>query len=424
MTIFLRVWLVVCAMLLVSGVPDLAAAFTLGELQLLSKPGQPFQAMAPITLDPEEAIVAVDMGADADYQLLNLSRKAVVNTIATQLKEQDGHLFVVLQSTKPVREKDFHVLLRVSSNHHTYFPFFRVRPLTMAGNQEHPAQKTVDNPATPAKEMQATDDAQPGSTPKNRMYGPVRGKERLRDVARRLQKGSRFSVVQVEVALWQRNPTRFIRNNMNGLKAGSRLIVPLPEEIAQVDKQEAKQLRLSHAREWKKSPKESMHAVADAAATVGPEKGRVVPNGHAAAKKPVNKHPKKLAKKTAKKMNEDLAKKSDTDSLKKDEEESPVNMDEGQVKIEGGALQAILVQLQVITHVLEDHHDRQEQLEKRVSALEKSQEQREQLEKRVSLLERSMKEWHFLTKDQGADSGNGKDIGVPVAVSPAPKGTP
>ncbi|MEO5362968.1 MAG: hypothetical protein H7838_05020 [Magnetococcus sp. DMHC-8] len=437
MAILLRILLVCGGMVWLSSLPRPAHAFALGELQLHSRLNQSLQAMAPITLDPGEEIVAVDMGGNTDYQLLRLPRKTVVHDIQVQLKEQDGRMFVSLQSTAPVREKDFHVLLRVSSNHHTYFPFFRVRP-TLGDREAGPANtEAAARPATSAQGVQTTASSPKGTGGTNRMYGPVRGREGLVDVARRFQKGTTLAVVQVEVAIWRHNQNKFIRNNMNGLKAGVKLAIPPPEEIARIDLQEAKELRLSHAVEWKKSPKErSMAAMPspapapavlptgqDDAARAAP--GGSVPTGEPVpdlAKTPPVKAPsrdqaKDQPREPAKAQPKDLARVPP----KGGNGEAGKGGDPEPVKVESGTLQAILTQLQVITRVLENHHERQEQLEKRVDILEKNQEQQEQLGKRVSALEQSMKEWNFLTKDRGPDSGNSKEAGVPIAVSPKVK---
>ncbi len=448
-TTFLRMLLVWCSTLLMGLIPQEANAFVLGELQLQSTLNQILQAKAPITLDPGEEIVSVDMGGNEDYLLLRLPRKTVVHGIQAQLKDLDGQSFIVLQSSEPIREKDFHLLLRVSSNHHTYFPFFRVRPLPAVGSQEKTVHQAASQSEMPEKGVPAVTTVQKGTTSKNRLYGPVRGREGLGDVARRFQKGTSFSVVQVEVAIWQLNQNRFIRNNMNGLKAGVKLVIPLPEEMAAVDKQEAKALRLRHAMEWKKSPKAQASLPPPTTTTrVTPlaaqeEEAQAVqsrptlskesvkePVG-ALAKEPVKEPVGESVETLARESSGGLSKEPGSELAKEPLQEAIQRLDnrggesdKEPIKVESGTLKAILVQLQVITRVLENHHERQEKLEQRVDVLEKNQEQQQLLENRVSVLERSMKEWNFLTKDRGADSGGSKNAGVPVSVVPEPKGNP
>ncbi|MBF0401688.1 MAG: hypothetical protein HQL90_13095 [Magnetococcales bacterium] len=461
MTKFFHGPLVLCTLLLTSGLPQTAEAFVLGELQRLSKAGEPFRATAPITVEPGEKIVTVDMGGDPDYQLLNLSRKAVVNDITVKLQEENDHLQVALHSGKPIQEQDFHILLRVSSNHHTYFPFFHVQPLAQASNNQTPAPspQPATSPPEPLREAPKTAPA----AAKKLTYGPVRPREGLRGIAYHFLKENDLTITQMEVAIWQRNPKHFIRNNMNGLKTGGLLVIPSPEEVARLGRQLAETTSEAHAAEWKKPPKMRLAAmpmlpipeavvaaqepVKEAqpprtaqpvvqessleplhASIQEPAKESVKPVAEP-VKEPVKKPEKPVAEpakpvaeavkdaekpvaEPAKEPNKEpageLAKKEKADSApeptKTDDAETPRE----QVKVESGALKAILVQLQVITRVLENHHDRQEQLEKRVANLEKNQEQRDQLEKRVSMLERAMKEWNFLTKGRSEGSAANK----------------
>ncbi|MEO5339314.1 MAG: hypothetical protein H7837_02180 [Magnetococcus sp. MYC-9] len=395
----LRILLVCSGALWGGSQPGDAMAFALGDLQLLGKPGQPFRAMAPITLDPGEEISSVTMGSAADYRLLSLPRKAVVDAIVPQVKEQDGRRMVFLQSAEPVQERDFQILLRVASNQHTYFPFFRVQPPVVAEEPKRLAQAVA-----PEQAEKKVGEPRKSAAKKERRYGPVRKKEGLKEIAHRFQKGSPFTVAQLEVAIWRRNPNQFVRNNMRGLKPGSKLIIPAAAEIALVDKEEAEQLCLNHTAEWKKSPRERAQSALPAAvasALVAP----VLPEGDTVTTQPA---PEKETPKETPKNAGDLP--------------AGKEPDKEQVKVESGALKSILVQLQAITRVLENHHERQDQLEKRVANLEKNQEQREQLERRVTNLEQSMKEWNFLTKERRVGSESGQEKGVPVAVSPMPSG--
>ncbi|MEO5352370.1 MAG: hypothetical protein H7835_04060, partial [Magnetococcus sp. XQGC-1] len=287
----------------------------MGELQLQSKPDRPFQAVATITVEPGEEILSVDMGSAPDYQLLNLPRKAVVEGIAAQLKQEDGRLQVLLQAAAPLREKDFHIVLRVASNHHTYFPFFRVQGSAAGKGVGNATAKLAGNAGASADGGVQNQDARPNPGKNEKMYGPVRKKEGLGDVARRFHKGSALTITQVEVAIWQRNPGRFIRNNMNGLKSGTKLVIPSQEEMARIDKQEASDLQASHEAEWKKPPRERrqmaslapLSAVAPSRATQ--EKGEPSPpEGTPLSKEPAKEPIKEPTKEAAKEPSKEAAK--------------------------------------------------------------------------------------------------------------------
>ncbi|MBF0096219.1 MAG: hypothetical protein HQM04_16160 [Magnetococcales bacterium] len=417
MTTRLR-FLLLCCSALLWGIPHEVGAFALGELKWHSKLGQPLQALAPLVLDPGEEIVSVGLGGNSDFLTLNLPRKPVVNQITAQLTEQDGGVFVALRSVQPVREADFYLVLRIASNYHTYFPFLRIRP--PAGAVAAPAATSkgvvVEAVVPESGREEAMAVPKQGKESQERMHGPVRAKEGLRDVARRYAKRTPFSLQQVEVAIWRRNAQHFTRNNMNGLKAGVKLTIPGPEEIAKISKKEAKELRISHAAEWKKGGKERQTAavpvpapvpekVIDKTAEKLPEKGAaLLPTANAAAgtvKLPVARVEEPQGAPRPEKRDGPAG-----DTVPVVAEGQAAGADKEQVKVESGTLKAILVQLQTITRVLENHHERQEQLEKRVTVLEKNQEHREQLEKRVTALERAVKEWNFITKEHRASGAD------------------
>ncbi|MBF0161279.1 MAG: hypothetical protein HQL88_03235 [Magnetococcales bacterium] len=453
--------LVCCTTLLAGAAPREADAFALGELQLLGKPNQPFRAISPITLDPDEKILSVTIGSDADYLLLNMTRKGIVDEIVPQLKEEEGRLLVSLQSTGPVREQDFHVLLRISSNHHTYFPFFRIQQAAVDASQKKAVQAKAGASAQTTQTAQTAQTAKANPPPSqgmakgNKLYGPVRKGEGLRDIAISFQTDNSLSVAQLEVAIWLRNQNHFIRNNIHGMKSGVKLTIPAPEEIAAIDKQEADALLLNHAAEWKKSPKKQARmtapsgmaaALAAAGATAQAKPPSPPPQAVSASQEPdpspAKEPPQQPVAAPAKEPSPQPvaapAKEPSPQPVKSgqspsqtlaqtppgEEHETPAKTTHqgGQVKVESGALQAILVQLQAITRVLENHHERQEQLEKRVTNLEKNLEQRDQLEKRVSNLEQSMKEWNFLTKERRVGPEGNKSGGVPISVNAPPPG--
>ncbi|WP_193771324.1 FimV family protein, partial [Candidatus Magnetaquicoccus inordinatus] len=366
-----------CSALLLLVFPHDVAAFALGELKLQSKWGQPLQGVASLTLDPGEEIVSVDMGSNSDYLTLNLPRKPVVTQITAQLSEQNGGLFVSVHSANPIRESDFYIVLRISSNQHTYFPFLRIRP--PVGEKQSSAAPEKASTTVVRQEQRTVEGAPavaspPSSAPakegQEKNYGPVRAKEGLRDVARRFVKGTPFTVQQIEVAIWRRNANLFTRNNMNGLKAGVKLVIPSHEEIARISKKEAKEIRISQAAEWKKGAKERNQAAAPAQPPVvekgSDSKAQIAAPAAAAQEKvtlPVMGEPPPATsatpRPTGKESNaakgvEKAAEKPAAPTQEGQVREGSKEADKEQVKVESGTLKAILVQLQTITRVLEN----------------------------------------------------------------------
>ncbi|WP_193771337.1 FimV family protein [Candidatus Magnetaquicoccus inordinatus] len=95
-------------------------------------------------------------------------------------------------------------------------------------------------------------EAQANSAEKERLYGPIREGETLTTIARPLAKKYAVSSYQTQVAIWRRNPGQFVQANMNGLKSGCQLVLPAPEQFVQTGFEEAEQLLLAHAAEWRK----------------------------------------------------------------------------------------------------------------------------------------------------------------------------
>ncbi|MEO5351197.1 MAG: hypothetical protein H7836_16370 [Magnetococcus sp. YQC-3] len=162
---------------------------------------------------------------------------------------------------------------------------------------------------------------------------------------------------------------------MNGLKAGAMLVIPTEQEIARVDVQEARQLRLSHAMEWKK-----------------PSEGRqempvvvVLPvEGAGAAARPA--HPAALEERApvASSASAPIAKPAVAEPGKGENEE----------------LKAILLQLQVITRVLESNQAQQDRMEQRIAQLEQARKEWDFLRERINDLERA--------KDAGGHPADGE----------------
>ncbi|MBF0584370.1 MAG: hypothetical protein HQL80_09065 [Magnetococcales bacterium] len=515
--------LLVCCVVLAGGVPSVVHAFSLGELQLLSKPGQPFQATAPIKLGTNESITSVAIGSSSDYTLLNLPHSAVVEKLTAQVKEQPEGPVVWLQSNAPIQEDDFFILLRVASNQHTFFPFFRLRSAAATANPTQPKKaaaskkggeatkpdlaqvklpdvdasapvveegKPIDpstlekipffamagkaihaltgssgdskktapaaatKAATPQSETVAVEksvveqlsvpkegkgdtsspaaqkktaakegegdasspaaqkktaakggkadagkespkrsaaaDGTPSTTGpehvgQGRLYGPIREGETLSEIAQKLHlyKGE-ASFFQAVVALWKHNPDQFIRNNMNGLRIGTLLVIPSAEEISQVDIQEARQLRLSHGLAWKKPIREQQDMPQPTATLVAAAPREAAP----LAEQPLPSPPAAMTQVDLPEIGS-VAKEPPPPAVVPAPPVAAKAAAEGLPKGENEELKAILAQLQVITRVLENNQAQQDRLEQRISTLEQARKEWDFLRERINELEQA-----------------------------------
>ena len=437
----------------ISCIPNVAHAFSLGELKVLSKPDQAFQAVAAIKLGKGEKITLVETGSASDYALLNLPHTSTVDTITDQIKKQAGKPFVWLKGATPIPKGNFYVLLRVSSNHHTYFLFFQVRSPTSVAAQKMPRAKkpsyragstvTVKNARNVLNERSAvqstqnkkttsrykkspTSRAKPVKTArrmpmldkktsgKNHSYGPVQRKETLTQIARKLKKGLSSSIFQILVAVWERNPDHFINNNMNGLKVGVTLVIPTPEEISRIDNREARKIRLEQSLAWKKASKSKWLTQKKPSVTTNSPKTVVSPRtivssttkdegphaediGIFPTKFPDDSQNRNRAKELAREQQarEQQAREQQAREQQAREQQAREQQAEGPTKEEDGDLKAILVQLQVITHVLENNQGQQERLEQRITLLEQSRKEWDLLKERVNGLEIARDATHY-----------------------------
>ena len=81
-------------------------------------------------------------------------------------------------------------------------------------------------------------------------YGPIQKGETLRKIAEET-KPSDVSLEQMLVALYRNNPSAFVSNNMNRMKAGQILKVPTSAEVAQIERKDANQEIRTHVADWK-----------------------------------------------------------------------------------------------------------------------------------------------------------------------------
>lgn len=90
--------------------------------------------------------------------------------------------------------------------------------------------------------------------PTLKTYGPVSGGDNLWIIAEKLRSNNDVMIVQMAVALFKKNPSAFINNNINGLRMGSFLIVPEKTQVIQLSRNEAKIIFQEHWLRWKKNP--------------------------------------------------------------------------------------------------------------------------------------------------------------------------
>ncbi|MBF0626376.1 MAG: hypothetical protein HQL82_16430, partial [Magnetococcales bacterium] len=119
----LRVLLPLTALLLM---PGAGAAFTVGELDLQSAPGQPFRAELPIHGLGEEQLTDARLGSPSDYQLLRLPRHSLMNDLDVSVFRDGKTPKIVITSQQPVPGDNYHLLFIISSDQQRRFPHYPI----------------------------------------------------------------------------------------------------------------------------------------------------------------------------------------------------------------------------------------------------------------------------------------------------------
>jgi pilus assembly protein FimV len=180
-----------------------AAALTLGDLVVQSRPGEPLRASIPLTLDEGEQLaqVHITLASAEVYQQQHLERPPFLDGLRTGLfTKGDASAQVKLFGEQPWQGGEAVLLLQAAWPQGQTFQRF------------HLAGISPDKPATP-------------------LFVEVAENETLDAIAIRLSKGSNRSYLHMMYALFLANPEAFYRGNMNNLKGGARLRVPTEDEL-------------------------------------------------------------------------------------------------------------------------------------------------------------------------------------------------
>ncbi len=235
---------------LLLGVPQTAHGLSFGDLRVQSGVGQPFAAEVPLRLAPGERLTpeGFTLGAPADYQRARLFRSSVVDRLQVGVSPDGSRLTV--RSTVPIDEPFFDLLIKVSQGLGNHVGQFTVL-LGPPKEAPPPASRSKVSPPShrdvrvlpPARLVVA-------EAPQETRYGPIRKGETLTSVAANVQEGRDLTINQVMVALWRANREAFQADNMHGLKEGAILVLPPAVEMADIDDDQAHDLRQSHLRTW------------------------------------------------------------------------------------------------------------------------------------------------------------------------------
>ncbi|KRG71839.1 hypothetical protein ABB27_02940 [Stenotrophomonas terrae] len=283
-----------------------AMALGLGNIRVLSKPGQPLLAEIPvITSDPGELDNAkAGLASAATFERVGLAAPTgLVGELQFQFaQDRDGRAVIRVTSAQPVQVASVGFLIEVDWGQGRLVreysalvaapeaatvvaepmieaPAAAQSNLIVREPQQQPEQLPEQLPeappaavprAAPAAAQPAPVASAPRSAPVMQADGqlaPVQRGQSLSQIARELSRDSGASLNQTMVALMRANPDAFIRGNINLLKQGAVLRTPAQEELARVDAAEARAIVRDQTAQWRQARAPiPQPAVADAAA--------------------------------------------------------------------------------------------------------------------------------------------------------------
>ncbi len=275
------------SMVLLALASSTAMALGLGNIRVLSKPGQPLVAEIPvISSDPGElANARVGLASPATFERVGLAPPAgVVGELQFEFaQDAQGRAVVRVTSAVPVQVPALSFLIEVDWGQGRLVREYSAlvaapetatavaepvidapaaAPSNLIVREPEPAAPppaAVPAPASApavAPAAQAPVAASPAPAPVASADGelaPVRQGQTLSHIARDLARQNGRSLDQNMVALLRANPEAFIRGNVNLLRQGAVLRAPEQEEFARMDAAEARAIVREQAAQWQQA---------------------------------------------------------------------------------------------------------------------------------------------------------------------------
>ncbi len=270
-----------------------AMALGLGDIRVLSRPGQPLLAEIPvISSDPGELENArVALASPATFARVGLERPhGLVSELQFQFAQNaQGRAVIRVTSQTPVEVQALSFLIEVDWGQGRLVREYSAlidAPNTAAAIAEpaieapeaalsnlivrDPEPAPIPLAETPLPEPEPTPVAPvtPAAAPAAAVrpppapvapvapgaeLAPVQRGQTLSHIASELARGSGYSLNQTMVALMRANPEAFIHGNVNLLKQGAVLRTPRQDELAQIGAAEATAIVREQAAQWRQA---------------------------------------------------------------------------------------------------------------------------------------------------------------------------
>lgn len=247
-----------------------AGALSLGRITVQSALGEPLQAEIDfLDINAEEAASLNARIASPDaFKAAGLEYNAALSSLRTSLQRRaNGRAFLKLSSDKAVNEPFVDLILettwssgRIVRDYTLLFdpPKLRSATAQTPDKSQLPALSSTTTP-TPQATPSANAVAKPATTPRPATAAPTATSSTQ---TLRVQAGqtagqiaaahlpANVSLDQMLVAMLRSNPTAFIGDNVNRIKAGAVLTLPAPQTVQAIPAEEATQLVVAQSRDF------------------------------------------------------------------------------------------------------------------------------------------------------------------------------
>ncbi len=235
-----------CMSLLGLGTAVSAQALGLGNIQVQAVLNQPFYATIPLqdlgSINPQD--VKVGLASLDKYNEMGIDRPGYLSHFDFKIDEsQPGQVQIVVTSDIPIDSPIVSFLMVIKNSGTQFYREYTVflDPSSYASLSAGSSSGTIRKPSsTPTQTTRVSAENNSG------WYGPTANNDTLWGIAERYHSlGS--DPAQVAVAIYNKNPSAFIAQNANKLKAGVRLHLPSSTEVNAVSKTEIRQVLEEHS---------------------------------------------------------------------------------------------------------------------------------------------------------------------------------
>ena len=242
----LRILFILLALLLI---PSHGLALGLGDIRVNSSLAQPLDAeiglisvgkaeIEDIRVKLADAVAFHNSGVGRPYFLTKLQ--------FTTVKDSQGSAKVVVSSENAINEPFLHFIVQLSWPDGTMFREYAL--LLDPPDYNIASKKTqaeVSGQMAPAEK--------PTTESVITTYGPVKNSETLWVIAEKTRPDARVTVEQMMMALQRVNQQAFVDSNVNLLRTGSMLTIPVRAEINKTDAKTARSQFIQQSRAWRLS---------------------------------------------------------------------------------------------------------------------------------------------------------------------------